>query len=1430
MRPDFTLKLLFALLGLGLIAAPISAQWTTPTIDGLIGSGEYGSNNSLSNAGNTGQTWYMTWDASNLYVAIVNANVSEGAVVYVAANPQNPPSCCSNADGSVTGFNYDGTNFSSLPFRAKFVTYFKNGYREYRNSDGNGGWTVQTPNYGQYADNASNTNTREVAIPWSAITSGGGLPSSFVFFGYLTSSGGYIYGQAPTDNSIGGTAGTSISATQYFAITSTSNGASTPPFSNEQPAGFSGQDKAGFFHNTFDPFYRDQEGAVPENTPVNLRFRTLHSSGIWSLTLRAYRFDTGSGVTTGPVDTAMPFDQNIIINGTEYDVWKVTLTMPSAPSVYYYKFKINRNQTNGWYSDDYLDNNDNIHKDGTGAASDGEPFPSFQITVFDPNFQTPSWLHDANLYHILPDRFRNADPTNDYCRQGSKTGCPLYYGSQQAFTYDLWNTLICDPRNQNSGCYGQFGNQFYGGDLEGVQNELDYIQSLGIDTIYLNPIFSARSYHRYDTDNYLHVDPALGGDAAFSALSTEMQRRGMQVILDGVFNHASSDGMYFDRYNRLGGTAPTIGACLSLASQWRTWFNFTDSNVPCHSGDYIGWFGLDSLPTFNHGVDAVKDFFYRAAGNVTQTWYGNGASGWRFDVADDGNFSHSWWVDYRKYAKGYNRSGPLIGEIWPNASQWLAGDQMDAVMNYRFRKNIIGFVRNAEWHDDNNNGTNDIPALTPSQFDNAIRAVRDDYPPQATAAMLNLLGSHDVNRALYVMTEQGDTGLVQAKQRLELAALFQFTYLGAPMVYYGDEVAINSPSLASSSNGPIGDPYTRPPYPWTDQPGDPNVYGPPDASVHSYYTTLGHLRKQYSVLRNGSFTTLLTGDTEEANTAPETYAFARVLKGQAAVIAMNNGSASNSASIPVNGLFPDGTELQDALTGENYSVSGGNVAVTLAARTGVVLLPAPVNVDLVPPVASITTVPPANAHGWINSSPVTVNMSATDSGSGVRELRYWINNGPVTVVTGSTASTQISGEGKNLVGLRALDNAGNISSLATVAVNIDLTPPTITASANPSSLWPPNHKMVPVTISGTMTDNGSGVDPSTAAFAVIDEYGSVQPSGPISLGADGSYSFPISLEASREGQDKDGRQYTVTVSADDLAGNPGRGTVIVVVPHDQGHSSPATTVTTLASSNSSSSFGQLVTFTATVSTTGADSPTGTATFRDGSTTLGTTALNGLAVATYATASLAAGQHPITAIYNGDANNAASTSMALSETVDATDFGLSLNPTSVTIRAGQSSTFTLAVTSDGPFANPIGFSCAGLPALATCTFSPATVTLNSGTVTTTLTLSTTASHTALLVPPAVGHRINPLYASLVTLLTILAAGLVLFPPKRGKLASYVLSVLMVGACFFAAACSSGSTNNTVTTSVSGTPAGKYTVQVIGSANSTQHNSTLTITVE
>src|SRR5581483_11443949 len=397
---------------------PSFAQWRTANVDGLIGSGEYGNTANATNqiGTNTSQTWYMTWDATNLYVGITTANLSEGAVIYIGTG----------GSGTTTGENYDGTSFSSLPFAAQFFTYFKDGYNEYRTSSG-GAWSSPTSNAETYASNASGGNTREIAIPWSAVTSGG-IPAQFNFFGYLTSSGGYVYGQVPNDNP-GQTIGTSAQYTQYYSVTNAGNGTRTPPFSNEQPSGFSASDKAGFYHNTFDPFYRSAEGAVPEGAQVTLRFRTLHSTGVYGVTVRAYQFDTASGNTTGPVETNMPFDQNITIGSTEYDIWKASVTMPSSPSVYYYKFRINKDTTNGFYSDDYLDDFDNLNKDGTGTSSDGEPFNSFQITVYDPNFQTPAWMATANVYHIFPDRFRNGDPTNDYCVNGGTSGCPSFYGA-----------------------------------------------------------------------------------------------------------------------------------------------------------------------------------------------------------------------------------------------------------------------------------------------------------------------------------------------------------------------------------------------------------------------------------------------------------------------------------------------------------------------------------------------------------------------------------------------------------------------------------------------------------------------------------------------------------------------------------------------------------------------------------------------------------------------------------------------------------------------------------------------------------------------------------------------------------------------------------------------------------------------------------------
>jgi glycosidase len=896
----------------------------------------------------------------------------------------------------------------------------------------------------------------------------------------------------------------------------------------------------GLRHDTFDSYYRSPFGAVPAGTSVTLRFRTAHFD-VDGVSVRVYTYDPATDSTTGPVDHPLTFLENRTENGTEYDVWSTTVATPSAPNILYYKFRITDAGDVDFYSDSYADDHDNLNQGGEGAANDNEPFPAFQITVYDPAFQTPTWLRDANVYHIFPDRFRNGDPSNDYCVEGSTSGCPTFYGDQTPLPRSPWNVAIGDPR-QPGEFQNEYGTQFYGGDLAGIRTKLDYLQSLGIDALYLNPIFKARSNHRYDTDDFLEVDPALGGDTALAALVEETERRGMRLIFDGVFNHSSSDSRYFDRYHRY--SPPPEGGCESVSSVYRSWYSFFGSG-PCDGQSYEAWFGFDSLPVFQDGSADVRFFFYRDTNDsVTKHWFDRGAAGWRFDVANE--ISHNWWHDYRPFARGYKSDGPLIGEIWPDASQYLAGDQLDSVMNYRFRKNVLGFARGFNWVDNDNNGSNPIVGLTPSQFDRALKSVREDYPAQATAAMLNLLDSHDTNRALYVLTLIGDSGLVEAKERLKLSALFQFTYPGAPMVYYGDEGALNSPALANGPNGPEDDPYNRAPYPWADEAGDQNVYGPIDNSVLSFYTTLAHLRKQFTSLREGSFETLLTGDTTAAGSDNNTYAFARVAGAEKAIVVLNNGSASNAASIGVASYFADGAQLQDALSGNTFTVSGGVVNITLAARSGAILLPFPATVDLAAPVADIGVNPAANGNGWWQTSP-TVTLSATDSGSGIKELRYWINGGSVIVVSGSSTSFSVTTEGITTINLRAVDNAGNISSLATQVIRLDTTAPQITLTTNSLQLSPPNHQYRTFAIADLVSAASDNLDTSVDINDVVissvtsDELEDAKGNG------DGKTQNDIVIAVgcksvmlrSERADGEDGRVYKITLQVKDAAGNVG---------------------------------------------------------------------------------------------------------------------------------------------------------------------------------------------------------------------------------------------------------------------------------------------------
>jgi glycosidase len=659
------------------------------------------------------------------------------------------------------------------------------------------------------------------------------------------------------------------------------------------------------FHDSFSTAYRSPSGAVPAGSRVTLRLRAT-GAVVRAVTLHVEGGDPsgGGGVL-----------QNVTLR-KRGAVWSVAYRTPARPVILKYSFRVRLARGTRWYGDD--DSGTDIRKGGTGKTTslrgDG-----FQLTAYAPGFTTPSWLQGAVVYEIFADRFRNGERSNDYCRAGSTSGCPSFYGDIQATLHSTWNEPLEDAR-----ATGVFNRDFSGGDLEGVEQKLDYLKGLGVDAIWLTPIFEARSNHRYDTADYMHVDPALGGDAAFASLAAAARSRGIHLILDGVFNHTSSDSRYFDRYHRY----PETGACESPSSPYRDWYSITGSDVPCTS--YNAFAGLDSLPKLNHANASLRDFIYRGTDSVVRHWATRGADGWRLDVAHE--IPHDWWRDFRTVVKGYAPDAPLVGEITAgpeDATPWLVGNELDGVMNYRFRSAVDGYARLTNYSD----SSGDLTALRPSQVDHALHAILEDYPRAATASSFSLIDSHDTNRALFVLTEPGD-GIAVAWERERLAALIQLTWVGAPMIYYGDEAGINAPGKSG-----FGDPYNRAPYPWTDETGNIRTYGPPDDATSSFYTVMARIRANFPVLRRGGFTTLLTGNTTPAGGDNDIYAFLRSGGADSPIVtAMNKGSATETARIPMRGAFPGVDTVVDELNGRRFPVQGGAAVVTLPPRGGAVLV------------------------------------------------------------------------------------------------------------------------------------------------------------------------------------------------------------------------------------------------------------------------------------------------------------------------------------------------------------------------------------------------------------------------------------------------------------------------------------------------------------
>jgi glycosidase len=816
----------------------------------------------------------------------------------------------------------------------------------------------------------------------------------------------------------------------------------------------------GLGHNSRDALYRLPGGAVTSNQELTLRFRTFHNDAT-GVTLRTYHTGLSAeqlvpmaraaqGVSCG--DAALTFS---------CDFWSATINSRTIGTLYY-RFIVSDGAKTVLYEDD-----SDVRDGGWGQPfnPDDARDRGWVITVYDPNFKLPlQWMKQGVVYQIFPDRFRNGDAKNDpktgdvryddpayklnwgelpegYCRNYLNVACP-------------WRFDDTPPDYSPNRETGR-GRDYYGGDLKGVTEKIGYLKQLGVTVIYFNPIFAAGSNHRYDTRDYKIIDPYLGDLGDFQTLEREAAKQGIRIILDGVFNHMSSDSPAFDRY----GHYATVGACESESSPYRAWFRFRKPNVgePAACAPYTrdgnsyydSWAGFDSIPALSE-VPAVKDYIYSSENSVARSWIKQGADGWRLDVMQDKSIP--FWEGFRQQVKSVDPNAIIIGELWKkfDVLPYINGNTADTAMNYRLRDAVLGLLTPGSFDGKGFPGSG--APITPSAFRDRLESVREDYPDATYYTLMNLLDSHDTERLLWTLTpgqentqerELNAANVAEGKQRQRLAALIQMTMPGAPTIYYGDEVALTGDD----------DPDDRRTYPWGDsqarRQGDTRQ---PDQQMLVYYQALTKLRANSSALVNGDLRFLLTDDASRIS------AYGRKAGNEAVLVAVNASKQARTVTIPVAGYLPNGTRLAGISGGDAngnpiqagwYVVQNGAVTLNLPALGGGLLVT--VNADLTP------TAAPTNLSASADGLQIALSWSGVAGASGYNVYRSPVNGGgyvklnsaPITGTSFTDASGLLSGQRFFYI-VKALDSVGNESA------------PSNEASATPSYKigwanlqWPP---------------------------------------------------------------------------------------------------------------------------------------------------------------------------------------------------------------------------------------------------------------------------------------------------------------------------------------------------------------------------------------
>jgi glycosidase/fibronectin type 3 domain-containing protein len=700
-------------------------------------------------------------------------------------------------------------------------------------------------------------------------------------------------------------------------------------------------DPAGLRHDSRDLLYRTPGGAVPAGTSVRLRLRSYWND-LTAVRLRLFSQNLGAEQMldmTLAAENVACYDAAADEAGLACDFWEATIDGGTADNLWY-RFIASDGAVSAYYADDTpaLDG-------GRGRATPVAVDNGYALMVHEPGFEAPAWPSGAVAYQIFPDRFRNGDPAND-----PQTGDIRYDDPVLSLTWDTLPEGFCrrytgadaescpwrfddEPPSWSPNIEGPRGRDYMGGDLRGVIEQLDYLADLGVDTIYFNPIFAAGSNHRYDTRDYTQIDPYLGNREDFDELIAATRQLGMRVILDGVFNHTSSDSPFFDRY----GHYDEVGACEGMDSPYREWFYMTTARGPCvgpngpGTANYQSWFGFDTLPILLKIREPVQEHFLTAPDSITRRWLEAGAAGWRMDVSGDVSFPRDYWRIFRDVVRETDPEALTISETWQKDAALLRnlrGDRFDTTMNYRLRDAALGLLAPHQF--DAKGFPDSGQSLSPSRFAERLLSIQEDYPAATHFTLMNLLDSHDTERILWTLTpgienragrELDANNVAQGKARLRLASLIQFSVPGMPTIYYGDEVGLTGDD----------DPDDRRTFPWAD------LGGEPDMDLFEHYRSLSALRRDQPAMVDGDLRVLATDDVGG------TVALARRTDAQAVVVLLNASPEERSLSVPTAGFVPEGTELSVA-----YSVNGApetalttgpeGLTVSLPALAGLVLV------------------------------------------------------------------------------------------------------------------------------------------------------------------------------------------------------------------------------------------------------------------------------------------------------------------------------------------------------------------------------------------------------------------------------------------------------------------------------------------------------------